>query len=160
MEFAIKTAAEDFLVGLCLDEASVRVERKKETDEGELEHYFVAIKTTDAPLLIGRRGDNLVAFQHLLRLVASKKAKELNRKVTLIVDVDDYLKRKENDALELAIRRARQVRASGNSVKLPPMSGFMRRLIHLELAKPDWEDVVTESVGRAGFRAIVIKRKV
>jgi len=158
MELTIKTLAEDFLVGLQLDEASVRVVRKEKVDDNEFEHYLVEIKTTDAPLLIGRRGDNLTAFQHLLRLASSRKADELNRRITLVVDVDGYLKRKENDAIELGIRRALQVRETGNPVKLPPMSGFMRRLVHLELAKPEWEDITSESTGRAGFRAIVVKK--
>ncbi|MFH1546606.1 MAG: R3H domain-containing nucleic acid-binding protein [Patescibacteria group bacterium] len=159
MELTIKTAAEDLLAGLQLEEASVRVERKTQEDGEELEHYLVEIKTTDAPLLIGKHGDNLEAFQHILRLAASKKAETLNRQITLVVDVDGYRKRKEEDAVELAKRRAEQVRTSGNSVKLPPMSGFMRRLVHLELAKPEWDDIQTESVGNFGYRAVVIKSK-
>lgn len=158
MELQIKSLAEDFLAGLQLDEASCSVNRRVEEEGEELEHYLVEIKTTDAPLLIGKHGDNLNAFQHLLRLAASKKADELNRRITLFVDVDGYRKRKEDDAVDLATRRATQVRETGNPSKLPPMSGFMRRLVHLELAKPEWEDVVTESIGRAGFRAIVIKK--
>jgi len=158
MELQIKTIAEDFLVGLQLDEASVRVERKEAVEGEELEHYFVEIRTTDAPILIGRHGDNLNAFQHLLRIAASRKAEELNRKITLVVDVDGYLKRKEDDAVTLAVRRAEQVRTTGNPNKLPPMSGFMRRLVHLELAKPEWDDIATESTGRAGLRAIVIRK--
>lgn len=159
MELVIKSAAEDILAGLCLDEASVRVERRDETPEEELERYFVEIKTTDAPLLIGKHGDNLAAFQHVLKKIAGKKSEELNRKIAVIVDVDGYLKRKEEEAVDLAKRRAEQVRTSGNPVKLPSMSGFIRRLVHLELAKPEWEDVVTESTGERNYRAIVIKRK-
>ncbi|MFA6458229.1 MAG: R3H domain-containing nucleic acid-binding protein [Patescibacteria group bacterium] len=158
MELQIKTLTEDFLAGLQLDEASCSVVRRTETEGEELEHYFVQIKTTDAPLLIGRHGDNLEAFQHLLRLAASKKAEELNRRVTLFVDIDGYRKRKEDEAVELALRRAQQVRTTGNPIKLPPMDGFLRRLVHLELAKPEWGDVTTESAGRAGFRAVVIKK--
>jgi len=158
MELKIKSIAEDLLAGLQLEEASCLVSRREE-DEGDLEHYSVEIKTTDAPLLIGKHGDNLNAFQHLLRLAASRAADELNRKITLVVDVDGYRKRKEEDAVELAKRRATQVRESGNPVKLPPMSGFMRRLVHLELAKPEWDDVITESAGNSGYRAVVIKRK-
>lgn len=159
MELKIKTLAEDFLAGLQLDEASCSVTRRVEEDGEELEHYLVEIKTTDAPLLIGRHGDNLEAFQHLLRLAASREADELNRRLTLFVDVDGYRKRKEDEALELAKRRAAQVRSTGNPVKLPPMDSFLRRLVHLELAKPEWEDVATESTGRLGFRAVIVKKR-
>jgi spoIIIJ-associated protein len=159
MELAIKSTAEDLLAGLQLEEASCMVNRRdQENDKDGLEHYAVEIKTTDAPLLIGKHGDNLNAFQHILRLAASQKADELNRKITLIVDVDGYRKRKEDDVIDLAKRRAEQVRESGNPVKLPPMSGFMRRLVHMELAKPEWDDVTTESAGDRGYRAIVIKK--
>ncbi len=159
MEFKIKSLAEDLLAGLQLEEASCSVERRTDKDGEELEHYSVEIKTTDAPILIGKHGDNLNAFQHLLYLAASKEADELNRRITIFVDVDGYRKQKEYDAVDLAKRRAEQVRTSGNSVKLSPMSGFMRRLIHLELAKPEWDDVITESTGSFGHRAIVIKKK-
>jgi spoIIIJ-associated protein len=159
MELHIKSIAEDFLAGLQLEKASCVVSRRETEEDEDLEHYYVEIKTTDAPLLIGKHGDNLNAFQHLLRIAANKQVKELNRKVTIFVDVDGYRKRKEEDVVCLAIRRAQQVKDSGNSAKLPPMSGFMRRLIHLELAKPEWGDVVTESTGSFGYRAIVIRRK-
>ena len=159
MELTIKSAAEDLLAGLQLDEASVLVKRREDEEGREIETYLVEIKTTDAPLLIGKHGDNLEACQHILRLVASKKAEELNRRITLVVDVDGYRKKKEEEAVELAKRRAEQVRTSGNPVKLPPMSGFMRRLVHLELAKPEWDDVRTESAGNFGYRAVVIKSK-
>jgi spoIIIJ-associated protein len=159
MELQIKTATEDLLAGLQLEEASCAVARKVEQDGEELEHYSVEIKTTDAPLLIGKHGDNLNAFQHLLRMISGKKADELNRKIMVFVDVDGYRKRQDDDAVELACRRAEQVRTSGNPVKLQPMSGFMRRLIHLELAKPEWDDVFTESIGNSRFRAIVIKKQ-
>jgi len=158
MELTIKTAAEDILAALKIDEATVRVERKPQVEGEELEHYMVEIKTTDAPLLIGRHGDNLIAFQHILKLIAGKKADELNRKITILVDIDGYRKRQEEEALSLAIRRANQVRSSGNSVKLPPMSGYMRRLIHMEFTKPEWEDIRTESTGERDFRAVVLKK--
>ncbi|MCK5472202.1 KH domain-containing protein [Candidatus Gracilibacteria bacterium] len=159
MELTIKSAAEDMLAGLQLDEASVLVKRREDKEGSDFEAYLVEIKTTDAPLLIGKHGDNLEAFQHILRLVASKKAEELNRRITLVVDVDGYRKKKEEEAIELAKRRAEQVRTSGNPVKLPPMSGFMRRLVHLELVKPEWDDLTTESTGNFGYRAVVIKKK-
>ncbi len=159
MELTIKSAAEDMLAGLQLDEASVLVKRREDEEGREVETYLVEIKTTDASLLIGKHGDNLEAFQYILRFVANKKAEELNRRVTLVVDVDGYRKKKEEEAVELAKRRAEQVRTSGNPVKLSPMSGFMRRLVHLELAKQEWDDIITESTGNSGYRAVVIKKK-
>lgn len=158
MELVIKTAAEDILAGLQVDEATVRVERLPQSEEEELEQYLVEISTTDAPLLIGRHGDNLQAFQHILKLIVGKKSQELNRRITILVDVDGYLKRKQEEAVELAVRRAQQVRSSGNPVRLPPMSGYLRRLIHLEFTKPEWEDIVTESMGERGYRAVVLKK--
>jgi len=159
MELIIKSATENLLAGLQLEEASCMVSRNAEKTDEELEHYLVNIKTTDAPLLIGKYGDNLDAFQHLLRLITGKKADELNRRITVLVDVDGYRKRKDDEFVDLARRRAEQVRSSGNSVKLPPMSGFVRRLVHLELMKPEWDDVMTESVGIGRFRAVMIKQK-
>jgi spoIIIJ-associated protein len=158
MELVIKTAAEDILAGLQVDEATVRVERLAQSEEEELEQYLVEISTTDAPLLIGRHGDNLQAFQHILKLMVGKKSQELNRRITILVDIDGYLKRKQEEAVELAVRRAQQVRSSGNSIKLPPMSGYLRRLIHMEFTKPEWEDVTTESTGERGYRAVVLKK--
>ena len=160
MELIIKEVALDLLAGLKFDEASVRVERRQDQEDSEIEHYSVSVQTSSAPLLIGRHGDNLSSFQHVLKMIVSKKAQELNRKVTVFVDVDGYRKRQEEELIELALRRAEQVRQSGNSIKLPPMSGYQRRLVHLELMKPEWaDDIETESTGERGYRAVVIKRK-
>lgn len=158
MELVIKSAAEDILAALQLDEASVRVQRKEQIEGTDLEQYLVDIKTTDAPILIGSHGESLRALQHLLRLVTSKKAKELNRKITLLVDIDGYRQRQEEEFIALALRRAEQVRTSGNPIKLPPMSSYQRRLIHIELAKEQWTDIVTDSIGARGLRAVVIKK--
>ena len=159
MELAIKEIVLDLLAYLKFEEASARVERQtdRESEDSEVEQYLVEIDTTAAPLLIGRHGDNLRAFQHILKMIVSKKAQEFNRKASVLVDVDGYRKRQEEESLELAMRRAEQVRRSGNPIKLPPMSGYQRRLIHLELMK--YDDLETDSTGEGRFRAIVIKRK-
>lgn len=160
MELVIKEVALDLLLGLKVEEASVRVTREVVSDKDGFESYRVDVTTTDAPLVIGRRGETLLSFQHVLRLIAEKRADQIHgRKITLVVDVDGYRKRQEEEALELASRRAEIVRSSGNSVKLPSMSPYLRRLVHVFFTTPEWEDIATESTGVGAFRAVVLKKR-
>jgi spoIIIJ-associated protein len=160
MELTIKETALSILTALKLEKPNVRVHRKTEKEEVEntIERYYLEIITTEAPLLIGRHGENLDAFKHILKIIINKKAFELERKVALFVDVDGYLQQKDEQILNLARRRATQVLTNGNLVKLQSMSSYTRRLIHLELRKPEWDGLTTESIGEGKSRTLIIKK--
>jgi len=109
------------------------------------------VEGDDLGVLIGRRGQTLVALQYLLNLIVSK---QLDRRVSFGVDVDGYRKRREEALVGLAKRMATRVRSTGRSVTLEPMPPNERRIVHLALA--DDPAVMTVSIGEGEARKVAI----
>jgi len=103
-------------------------------------------------VLIGERGNNLGAIEHLVKKIIRKKYGE-EQKFTL--DINDYRMRRLDDLKQDVKVAAKEVRLYGKQVPLRPMSSFERRIVHLLLA--EYPDIATESVGREPSRMVVIK---
>ncbi|HEU4784849.1 MAG TPA: RNA-binding cell elongation regulator Jag/EloR [Ktedonobacterales bacterium] len=102
-------------------------------------------------VLIGRRGETLAALQLLMHLVVSKQGDTRER---VIVDVEGYRHRREENLRSMAQRIAQQVRTSGRAVMLEAMPPNERRIVHMALA--DFEDISTESEGEGDQRRVVV----
>jgi spoIIIJ-associated protein len=73
----------------------------------------------------------------------------------VIIDVNHYKKEREDLIVKLARAAARKASVTGESVALPAMNAYERRLVHTELAvRPDVE---TESTGENKGRYVVIR---
>lgn len=105
-------------------------------------------------VLIGRRGETLAALQLLMHLVVSKQGDTRER---VIVDVEGYRHRREENLRSMAQRIAQQVRTSGRAVMLEAMPPNERRIVHMALA--DFEDISTESEGEGDQRRVVVSLK-
>ncbi|HEU0027053.1 MAG TPA: RNA-binding cell elongation regulator Jag/EloR [Ktedonobacterales bacterium] len=105
-------------------------------------------------VLIGRRGETLAALQLLMHLVVSKQGDTRER---VIVDVEGYRHRREENLRTMAQRIAQQVRTSGRAVMLEAMPPNERRIVHMALA--DFEDISTESEGEGDQRRVVVSLK-
>jgi spoIIIJ-associated protein len=105
-------------------------------------------------VLIGRRGETLAALQLLMHLVVSKQGDTRER---VIVDVEGYRHRREENLRSMAQRIAQQVRASGRAVMLEAMPPNERRIVHMALA--DFDDISTESEGEGDQRRVVVALK-
>jgi spoIIIJ-associated protein len=101
--------------------------------------------------LIGRQAETLNALQYLSSLIVSK---EIGHSIPLIVDVEGYRARREQQLRQLARRMADQATKTGRRQVLEPMPANERRLIHLELR--DNPDVTTESIGEEPRRKVTI----
>jgi spoIIIJ-associated protein len=101
--------------------------------------------------LIGQRGDTLRAIQFILS-TALKNQNFAHTRVN--VDVAGYKKQHNERLAKSAEEWFEQVRDSGNSKDLPPMSASDRRVIHK--AAEDY-GLTTGSVGEGRDRHIVIK---
>ena len=112
----------------------------------------VSIYTPDnVRFIIGKNGQNLKAFEHLVRAVVSKNSDNQN----IVVDINDYKKSRASFVVDTAKQAVSRVRNAQKAEVLTPMSGYERRIVHMELAS--YPDVVTESVGDEPQRSIVIK---
>ncbi|MFA5099120.1 MAG: R3H domain-containing nucleic acid-binding protein [Candidatus Paceibacterota bacterium] len=91
----------------------------------------------------------------VFRIISDKNRKEGDEYNATFIDVNNYRKERDNIILELARAAARKSATIKEEVSLPPMNGYERRLIHVELASRP--DVSTESVGEGKERYIIIK---
>lgn len=110
------------------------------------------IKTLDANILIGQNGENLSAFQHLVRTLFRRK---YGQSIPFYIDINNYRKDKERRLVNLARSKANQVKKTGQEVVLHPMPAYERRLIHLFLANE--KQITTESKGKEPNRRVIIK---
>ncbi len=105
-------------------------------------------------LLIGRRGETLASLQLLVNLIVSHQTKHRQR---IVVDVEDYRLRREENLRQLAFRIAQQVRQSRRAIPLEAMPANERRIIHMALS--DSPDVMTHSEGEGDQRRVIISLK-
>ncbi len=105
----------------------------------------------DMAALIGSRGDTLRQFGFL---VSSMLGRRMDQSVRIVIDVDNYRRRREDSIRDLAMEAADAVRETGRTVTLRVMPGHERRIVHLALA--DDEEVHTYSIGQNRSRRVVI----
>lgn len=112
---------------------------------------FVDINGNDLSILIGRQAETLNALQFIASLIVGK---ELGYSIPLIIDVEGYRKRREQQLRYLAKRMADQAVKTGRRQVLEPMPANERRIVHIELR--DNPDVSTASIGEEPRRKVTI----
>lgn len=125
--------------------------------EEENNEFLIKIDSDNPSLLIGYHGENMLALQHVIKVLAWKRCPDKN--FNILLDVDDYRKRQEESVLSFAKRKIENVRKTGRQQILPPMSPYFRRKVHLYCMEPGNEDLETLSQGEGESRHIVIKLK-
>lgn len=111
----------------------------------------VNVNGDDLSYLIGRQAETLNALQYISSLIINK---EIGRSIPLIVDVEGYRERRENQLRQLARRMADQAVNTGRRQVLEPMPANERRIVHIELRENP--DVTTESIGEDPKRKVTI----
>jgi spoIIIJ-associated protein len=134
----------DTLLGL------MGVQGKVEVLSGELP-LALNIKGDDLGILIGRRGQSLVALEYVTKLIVVQRLKAW---VPLSIDVGGYKKHRHDSLQKLALYLAEQVKSRRRAMPMEPMPADERRIIHLALA--DHPDVTTQSIGEGENRKVVI----
>ncbi|MBI2062650.1 MAG: hypothetical protein HYT61_00145 [Candidatus Yanofskybacteria bacterium] len=128
------------------------------TEEKRGNFSVVSIESDkDLSILIGKNGQNLSAFDHVVRLLVNRAFAVSTGQppINFIVDINDYRKSKTNYLIETARNIAKRVVQTQKAEALPPMSSYERRLVHTELAA--FKEVQTESIGQEPRRRIVVK---
>ena len=105
----------------------------------------------DLSILIGRQAETLNALQYITSLIVGK---ELGRAITVVVDVEGYRARREQQVRQLARKMAEQAVKTGRRQVLEPMPANERRFVHIELRKNP--EVTTESIGEGSRRKVTI----
>lgn len=118
-------------------------------------HMYVDLEGADEDdlaLLIGRHGQTLDAIQELTRLVVGRR---LDDRIRVIVDVEDYRKRRDQRLGSRARDLAQKVVRSGREEELEPMNPYERKLVHDAVS--EISGVESVSRGEEPNRYVVIR---
>lgn len=114
---------------------------------------MVALKGKELGFLIGYRGECLQAFQTIVSSIVNK---DINPRVRIIVDIEEYRFKREKTLQDLADKISKTVYKTGKSITLEPMSAYERKVIHSRLQ--DSKKVTTHSIGEEPNRRLVVEK--
>jgi spoIIIJ-associated protein len=104
--------------------------------------------------LIGKDGETLAAFQHLLgRMIRAKMPDEAPPRIE--VDAAGYRDRQIEKLREMARELAEEARSTGAEVTTDPLPASERRIVHLEVAEIPGMETVT--IGDGYYKRIVVR---
>lgn len=106
----------------------------------------------DMAVLIGKHGQTLDAIQELARQVVGRR---LDERVRVLVDVEDYRKRRAARLVEKAREAAERALETGQEQELEPMDALERKIVHDAVAAI--EGVESGSRGEDPERRVVIR---
>ena len=145
-EEIVESFIKDYLNALGID---LNVDIKEDNDIIKVE-----LTGEKAGLIIGYRGETLEALQVLVANIANKNRET---RVRVIVDAENYRKKRDKTLEELAQKVANTVVSKRKSITLEPMVAFERKVIHETLQ--NHPKVKTLSVGEEPYRKVVISLK-
>lgn len=117
----------------------------------EGDRAVVAIVGTGLQDLVGEKGRVLEALQELTRLSVLAQTGQRSR---LMLDIAGHRSARRAELTALGTETATQVAASGEPIRLAPMSPFERKVVHDAVAAVD--GVHSESEGEEPRRRVVV----
>jgi spoIIIJ-associated protein len=124
-----------------------------ELHEEDLE---IDIGGNDRAYLITDEGETVLSLQYILAKLIRHEVPDASG-LNILLDTEGYMYRHEQRLRRLAWRTVEQVRSERRRVKLPPLSPYDRRIVHMEIAQN--EDLDSISEGEGFFKKIVVQRK-
>lgn len=139
-----------------LDNFLNNISDKKFNYSVEIVEQSIEINITgeDSGFLIGYRGDVLNSLQTILSSIANKN---VDSKIRVILDIENYRNKRKETLENLAIKVAKTVSKTGKNITLEPMGAYERKIIHSKLQ--DNKYVKTHSIGEEPNRKVVISKK-
>lgn len=139
-----------------VDEILTKMKIDYEINKVEFNQGTVRINIVgnDMGLLIGRKGETLNALQFIAGLIINRQQEE---RIRLVLDVEDYRKKREESLESLALRLSDKVKNTHKNVVMRPMSSQERRIVHTILQED--AQVTTYSMGDEPNRKVVIALK-
>ncbi len=111
----------------------------------------VSIVGEDLGDLVGAEGEVLDALQDLTRLAVTRETGERSR---LMLDVAGFRAARRAELTALGTRAAAEARASGEAVRLEPMTPFERKVVHDAVAAAGLQ---SESEGEEPARRVIVR---
>lgn len=116
-------------------------------------NIIVNLNGENSGVLIGYRGDTLNSLQTILNSIANIN---IDGKVRVHLNIDNYKEKREKSLEELAIKVSKTVLRTNKSITLEPMNAYERKIIHSKLQ--DFNNIKTHSIGEDPNRRIVIEK--
>ena len=139
--------AKELTIGL-LDRMGVKTEVEGFLKEGNL---CLEIKGDQEGVLIGKHGRTLESLQMLINRMVNKR---LRNAVRVVLDVDDYRKRRIDTITSIASRLGEKAKRAGHSLTVGPFNSHDRRIIHITLKEDPY--LKTESLGEGELKKVKI----
>ncbi len=128
---------------------NIETEMDVKKEDGEI----VITLGESASSLIGSRGQTLDSLQYLVsRFLSGDKDRDDFSKV--VIDIDNYRDKREDDLKDMAVRMAEQVAKNKRDMRTDPLTAPERRIVHMTLKENP--DVTTFSIGDGSRKRIVI----
>ncbi|WP_374111659.1 protein jag [Pseudonocardia sp. ICBG1142] len=108
----------------------------------------------DLQKLVGDKGSVLESLQELARLAVQQ---QLGSRSRLMLDIAGWRRHRRDELTALGLETAEEVKASGESARLRPMTPFERKVVHDAVATV--KGVVSESEGEEPRRQVVVHKK-
>ena len=105
----------------------------------------------EASVLIGHRGQTLDSLQYLIARYLNEDKEEWRK---VVLDIDNYRDRREENLRSMAERMASQVIRTKRDVRTEPLTAPERRIIHMALKENT--AVTTFSIGEGTRKRVVI----
>ncbi len=121
------------------------------TGDDPISFNVVGDDSDELASLIGENGETLRAFGFLVNSMLGRVARS---SIRIIIDVDGYRKRREEELRDYALDIAEDVRDADEPITLEAMPAHERRMVHMALA--DADDVRTYSIGEGRERRVVV----
>jgi spoIIIJ-associated protein len=109
------------------------------------------IKGDQEGVLIGKHGRTLESLQMLINRMVNKR---LRNAVRVVLDIDDYRKRRVGSMTDIAHRIGEKAKQVGHSLTIGPFNSHDRRIIHLTLKEDPY--LKTESLGEGELKKVKI----
>lgn len=139
--------AKQLLVGL-LERMEINTVLEGGLREGDI---YLEIKGEKEGILIGKYGRTLESLQFLINRMVNKRLKE---PVRVILDINDYQKRRADNLNKLALRVGEKAKTRGYVLTIGPFNAHDRRIIHIALKGDPF--IRTESLGEGEMKKIRI----
>lgn len=139
--------AEDYLLGV-IDSLKIESTVRTRLDDQVMR---MTIDSTHNPILIGRNGKTLQAFNELVKLAVSNR---FHKRFRILLDINGYKDNKYTRLIRMARRYGREVQKTKTTYTFDPMPADERRAIHNALNI--MSNIRTESIGEGAQRQVQI----
>ncbi len=142
----------DELVGILTDLLELAdLDAQAEISEMNGRYVSITLDGNDVSYLVGRRGEVINALQYLMNVMSTRK---LHKGVRVVLEGNDYRKKRQDVLTKLATQIAEEVAKRGEEAVLDALPAFERRVVHKALS--EFPGVVTYSEGEEPNRRVVI----